>query len=393
MPGRGYILSLDGLRAVSILLVLFSHVGFGAIVPGAFGVTLFFFISGYLITGQLAAEIAASGRVSLRAFYLRRALRLLPAGLAYILVSGLVFMAAGGWISRGGWAAALAYGANYYDIWIGYRSDLAGIRHPFNILWSLAVEEHFYLLWPVALLALSRWRGPGDGGARGWAGAMLAVGGLCLLVPLWRAGLHHACAAGPDWALCGVPGTDGAPFRFNRLYQASDTRIDSIAWGALAALLACVRPEGRERGGPGGIALALVLLAVAFAVPGAWFREVARTSVQGAALAILVPAIIGADTQLRRALERPAAILLGRASYSLYLWHWAALAIADALAPGKGPVWLALGLGLSAAFTVASYRGIERPMLRWRRLAGAHVAEASGAAATEAGRLGLVGTL
>ena len=141
-----YLPVLDGLRAVSILLVLLSHLGLDHVLPGAFGVTLFFFISGYLITRQLCGGLARTGRIGFGRFALRRVLRLMPAGLAYILVAGLAYCAAGGLITPAGWLAAIFYGANYYDLWAGYHSTLPGVRHPFNILWSLAIEEHFYAL-------------------------------------------------------------------------------------------------------------------------------------------------------------------------------------------------------------------------------------------------------
>ena len=188
--GGAYLPALDGLRAVSILLVVLSHLGLDRVVPGAFGVTLFFFISGFLITRQLAGGLARDGRVDFGGFYWRRVLRLMPAGLVYIAVAGLLFTAAGGVISRGGWLAALGYGANYYDLWAGYRSSGAGVRHPFNILWSLAIEEHFYAVWPVCLALM--W-----GRGRGRVFWALAV--LCGAVLVWRVVLWQVCFEAEAW--------------------------------------------------------------------------------------------------------------------------------------------------------------------------------------------------
>jgi hypothetical protein len=209
-PAQAYLPVLDGLRAVAILLVVAAHAGLDRAVPGAFGVTLFFFISGYLITRQLLGSLAARGRVGLPGFFLRRVLRLAPAGLAYVALAGGAYVAAGGHISALGWLAAAFYGANVFDLWVGYRSTLAGVRHPFNILWSLAIEEHFYALWPLVLTALWRWRF-----------AALAMLVLCVAVLCWRVWLFGHCT----WhfgAVCGRAQPNPA-WRYNRLYQGTDT--------------------------------------------------------------------------------------------------------------------------------------------------------------------------
>src|SRR5438093_9762210 len=99
LAARKYVPSLDGLRAVSILMVVVSHLDYEKVIPGAFGVTLFFFISGLLITDQLVAELRRTDTIDLPRFYLRRFLRLMPAGLAYLAVAGLVFVAVGGVIT------------------------------------------------------------------------------------------------------------------------------------------------------------------------------------------------------------------------------------------------------------------------------------------------------
>jgi peptidoglycan/LPS O-acetylase OafA/YrhL len=350
-----YLPVLDGLRAVCILLVVLSHLGLDHVVPGAFGVTLFFFISGFLITRQLAGGLAREGRVDFAGFYLRRALRLMPACLAYIGVAGLLYRAEGGRISAGGWLAALLYGANYYDLWAGYRSVVAGVRHPFNILWSLAIEEHFYAVWPVALALLWRARA-----------ALWVVLGLCVVVLLWRLWIWDACfAAGAPW-VCG-PENANPLWRFNRLYLATDARIDSLAWGVVLALL----PAAAVRRWPGWAAAAgACALVLSFALPGAFGRHVLRPSVQGAALLGVVPWLLEGESVVHRALRSAPALLVGRMSYSLYLWHWAALGVADRLYPRFGMAWVAVAVVLSGGLAAASYGGIERPMLVVRRRFG-----------------------
>ena len=336
MTETRYIPALDGLRAVAILLVVAAHAGLDHLVPGAFGVTLFFFISGYLITRQLLGGLRQTGRIGFGLFYLRRVLRLLPAGVAYVALAGGIYLALGGHISAPGWLSAVFYGANIFDLWVGYRSTLAGVRHPFNILWSLAIEEHFYFIWPPLLAALWRWRFLVLGlvGAVR-SGAVLARPGCSAIAP----GISRRCAGrvqtNPAW-------------RYNRLYQGTDTRMDSIAWGAILAVL--------EQRRPGWIAPAtrlwaggLVLLAASFFMQGDFARQVVRTSVQGTALLMLMPALLYRESAVRAALSLPAVLLIGRLSYSLYLWHWGAFMVADAVAASHQAVWLAVGLPLSGA--------------------------------------------
>jgi peptidoglycan/LPS O-acetylase OafA/YrhL len=346
-----YLPALDGLRAVSILLVVVAHLGADRLVPGAFGVTLFFFISGFLITRQLRAGLVKDGRIGFSGFYARRALRLMPAALAYIGVAGLGYVAAGGTITAAGWAAALFYGANYYDLWVGYHSNLTGVRHPFNILWSLAIEDHFYLIWPALLAVL--WRGR-------WAlGAALL---LCAAVLCWRLWLWNVCFVPGAPLVCG-PENPNPLWRYNRLYLATDARLDSIAWGAILAL-------APVRASPGRAAAGAALLLAGFCVPGAFARHVLRPTLQGVALLGVVPWLLAGETAVHRALRAAPVRLVGRLSYSVYLWHWAALAVADGVFRAGGLAWLVVAVGLSGGLAAGSYWGIERPMLGVRRRFG-----------------------
>lgn len=357
--GGDYLPVLDGLRAVSILLVLLAHLGLEHALPGAFGVTLFFFLSGYLITRQLLGGLRLHGKVDFAGFYLRRALRLMPAGLVYILLAGCGFAAAGGRISPAGWFAALFYGANYADLGGLYRSTLGGVRHPFNILWSLAVEEHFYLIWPALLVLLMRTRRAG-----------VAVLALCAAVLAWRFALLDLCFAGgvplADAPLVCGPANPNPLWTFNRLYLATDARFDSIAWGALLALWEGVPAL---RASAVRAACGAALLGASFLLTAPLLRFGLRPSLQGGALLWVLPWLLRARPAV---LCSAPALLLGRLSYSLYLWHWGALAAADYLAPAHGAAWLALALAGSAALTAASFWGIERPMLRLRRRFGSH---------------------
>jgi peptidoglycan/LPS O-acetylase OafA/YrhL len=351
-----YLPALDGLRAVSILLVVISHLGLDRVVPGAFGVTLFFFISGYLITRQLTAALAARGRIDLGGFYLRRVLRLMPAALVFVLVAGGSYVMLGGRIGAVGWLAALLYGANYFDLWQGYHSTLPGVRHPFNILWSLAIEEHFYAVWPLALGLLWRRRA-----------ALPAVVALCVAVLAWRFWLLHACFHPGAPGVCG-PENPNPLWRYSRLYLATDARLDSLGWGVVLALLGQAgKIPPRWLAWPGA-----VLLAVSFAGSGPMARDVLRPSLQGVALLAGFPLLLNGSGALARWLSAAPALFVGRLSYSLYLWHWAALMLADYFWPRSGIAWTAAATIMSASLSLASYFGIERPMLRLRRRFGSH---------------------
>jgi peptidoglycan/LPS O-acetylase OafA/YrhL len=350
--------ALDGLRAVSILLVIVSHVGFGGIVPGGLGVTLFFAISGFIITRLLLAEWEARGRIAMGAFYARRVLRLSPALLAYAACAGLAMAAMGAPFVPSEWLAMLFYGANYYALWVGFPDHPGLAPHPFSILWSLAVEEHFYLLFPALLVALLR---------RGWFLPAMALG--CAASLAWRFVVHAACGegGGPE-ALCGT-------FPAYRIHMATDTRLDALLYGCALAWLC--RPGGMpgwvRAGWPLLLGGAMVLASLLIRDPV--FRETARHSLQSAGIVLALGPLLFAPAWgwLRAALSWPPALLVGRMSYVLYLFHWLAVGLACA-ATGEamreapyGAAWYAVFLLATLVPAAAVYWGIERPVARLRR--------------------------
>src|SRR5712671_6796157 len=217
--------SLDGLRAISILIVVVSHAGYGSVVPGGLGVTIFFFLSGCLITTLLSDETERSGRINIGKFYLRRVFRLFPP-LLITLVMAYSLVALGlldGGISWTGILAQLLYFANYYGLFFDPGNTTAAGT---GVLWSLAVEEHFYMIYPAVLagllaLGLSRQR----------IVVVLAI--ACLAVLAWRI------------YLAGLPN-----FETERTYYSSDTRVDSIVFGCLLALAANPRAAISETSNP-----------------------------------------------------------------------------------------------------------------------------------------------
>jgi peptidoglycan/LPS O-acetylase OafA/YrhL len=361
---------LDGLRAVSILLVMVSHAGFGSIVPGGFGVTVFFFVSGLLITRQLLAELAATRSLALGRFCMRRALRLYPPLIAMVLLGTSLFVLLGGPIRPGQVVAALLYFYNYGPLIFGWGADLATQHGPYDILWSLAVEEHFYLLFPLMLLPFRRGR----------RHLVLALIGAIVAITVWRCGLAAFCGDSISGVCVG-----GVP---ERLESGTDTRVDSILYGALLAAL-LDGPGGaralRWLKSPGAFGLGVVLVLVSLAYRSPEYRETLRYTLQGVALLLVVGSLLFSEplAPLRRLLSCPPARLMGRLSYSFYLWHWVVIVIGLLLRFGQvAPydpaqmAWLHWALVPVAvgSFAVAcvSYYGLERPMLRIRRRFGSH---------------------
>lgn len=209
-PAADHIKGLDGIRACAFLLVLIGHCGFKWI-PNGFGVTVFFFLSGFLITTLLRIEWMRTGTVSISDFYVRRAFRILPP--LYCAIALAVAAAGFGILhSEVQWRAVLAiqlFLTNYAD-------QFSGLTIPLGLspLWSLAVEEHFYLLFPVLYVLLLK-----SGLSRIQQGALL--GGVCAVVLLWR------------FVLMG-----GFHVFWNRVYTGTDTRVDSILFGAIMAIVA-----------------------------------------------------------------------------------------------------------------------------------------------------------
>ena len=337
--GSDHIRSIDGLRAVAILLVFLSHYGAGRLIPGGFGVTLFFFISGYLITKLMIAENQKNGHVAIGAFYARRFLRLAPALFFMIAIVSLVYFILKREISTAQILAAVFYMINYLEIFSGATSM------PIGVLWSLAVEEHYYLVYPLAFVLAWKYR------TKFLAGLSL----VCVVVLLWRFVLVVELHASNV-----------------RTYYATDTRIDSILYGAiLAVLMSICKPEEINRWF-GNIAIALVGISgllVSFLYRDPVFRETLRYSVQGLALIPLFYFIVFSTRLLavRRLLETSPMVWIGRISYSLYLWHTAILYFCSTMLPDLHPIKQSLlAAPFSFAFAAFSYYYVEKPFQRLR---------------------------
>jgi peptidoglycan/LPS O-acetylase OafA/YrhL len=331
---KGNIQSLDGLRAISILIVLVSHAGYGSVVPGGLGVTIFFFLSGYLITTLLMDERKRSGRIHIGKFYLRRVLRLFPPLLVTLAVAySLVWLGRlDGGISWAGVLAQLLYFANYYALFFDPGNSTAAGT---GILWSLAVEEHFYMIYPAILagllaLGLSRQR------------IVVALAIVCLAVLAWR------------MDLASVPN-----FVTERTYYSSDTRIDSIVFGCLLALVANPRFAKPGTSNPflepasaTLLAAAAIVMAITIAWRDVYFRETFRYSIQGLALMpTFYFAIKYAGYFPFTLLNHPWVARIGVYSYAMYLIHQIVIFALEKNAP-----WLATAKPLLVlmAFVIAA---------------------------------------
>jgi peptidoglycan/LPS O-acetylase OafA/YrhL len=359
-PPSLHIPSLDGLRALSFLIVFMAHSGVGIIlaVPGGFGVTVFFFLSGFLITTLMRVEHETTGRVNVRFFYIRRVLRILPPFyliLALACVLTLTHLLPGE-LEPGAVLAQVLHFSNYWFIAFGSGGAAAGTV-PY---WSLAVEEHFYLVFPFLFLTLNRFLSYRGQARTYWA--------LCAIVCVWRCVLVL-------WF--GVPE--------DRTYLATDTRFDSILFGcALAMGMNPVvdRSVGSERVWKWGILPAgLALLLFTFTYRAPWFRETIRYSLQGIALTpVFIAAIRFPHWLPFRILNNKAVAFVGVLSFTLYLSHEIAVIALYTWAPQLRPYQIALlAFAIAFTFSVVIHQLVEKPSAALRkRLAR----EASAAPAT-----------
>ena len=347
---KKYIPALDGMRALSIAVVVASHFWVGGLIPGGFGVTVFFFISGFLITRLLLSEYQAEGRISISRFYVRRFLRLYPALVALIAVLSVIYIVMKGRID--GWEvfAALFYFINYFVLLF------PNIDMPIRMLWSLAIEEHYYFVFPMVFALLAAF-------PRRFI-AILAT--AAALVFLWRLYLVYHVGIDLD------PPTPRLPYT----YIATDCRLDSILYGALLSLAtqtgAGLRFTQRLVNWPVFL-IATAALLLAFLPRDPTFQETWRYSIQGLALIPMVACCVH-GTQfgpLRRVLENQPMVWIGKVSYSIYLWHFGIVRAVRSLFPHLSVIEQ-VAIGLPVIFLVASlsYYLIERPVValraRWR---------------------------
>jgi peptidoglycan/LPS O-acetylase OafA/YrhL len=328
--------SLDGIRAVSVALVFFSHNGLGNIVPGGLGVTIFFVLSGYLITTLMRTEYAAHGTVSFRAFYLRRFLRLTPplAIVTCLAVALSLILGLGTPFTPTGLLSVLLYFSNYFVIFNGAQDQPPGL----GVTWSLAVEEHYYLLFPPLALTLLRFRKAFS--------SVATLTALCLGVLAWRCWLA----------------AHGAPEE--RIGMATDTRVDAILIGCLLAMVRNPWLAPPQPGPPPARELAFAAACLGLLVGtllwrDEFFRQTFRYTLQSLSIAgLLYLAVARSGSVPFRWLNARPLVYLGTVSYTIYLAHYVMLLLWEQYLGSYGK--LAVGL-VTAATTLC----IAELMRRW----------------------------
>jgi peptidoglycan/LPS O-acetylase OafA/YrhL len=355
----GRIGGLDGLRAVAVLAVVAFHLWPDALPAGFLGVDLFMVLSGFLITGLLVDERARSGAVRLGAFWARRFRRLVPALLALVAVVAVWVDVAGPAALkptvRGQGIASLLYVGNWKLVADG-TSYAALMKPPSPLLhlWSLAIEEQFYLLWPLAVGAV----------------LLLGKGRKGPLLVLAGAGTVASAALMAVWF---DPHRDPL-----RLYYGTDTRAQAFLVGALALLASRHVDPARWRRLVRSASLpAFALLLASFLTldaAGTLYRGGFLVFAALSAIAVLAVTLPGPLADL---LDREPLRLIGRVSYGIYLWHWPVIVmVREDTAPVRGLPLLALRLVLIAGATAISWLLIEQPYRRAPRLVAARLAPA-----------------
>ena len=350
----GRVPAFDSLRAIAVLLVLFTHLW--AVFPfgpfddrwtksGFLGVDLFFVLSGFLITSLLLEEHHDTGSIRAGRFYARRALRLLPALLLFFTVY-LIYSAIEDWPPFGrrdfafdSFEATMLYYMNWRVLWnpLG-AADLTAF-------WSLSIEEQFYWVWPLALLGLLWWSA-----RRGDAVLVWLLGLAAVAVTLWRVVVFH------QWG-------------WEAAYLRTDARFDGLLWGSLIAALFARRrlPRQLPRWTP-------VAVAITWFVLLGWVQADGRSAYYGGITLWVLSAgalIVHLANRPDRFSTGPVAVAtqrVGRVSYALYLWQLPVLRAVERWTPTWAVGWrVAASLVLLAACTVASWFLVERPALQVKR--------------------------
>jgi peptidoglycan/LPS O-acetylase OafA/YrhL len=352
-PGHlAYQPALDGLRAVAVAAVIAYHLGYPWARGGYLGVDTFFVLSGYLITSLLLTEARAEGRIDLPTFWVRRARRLLPA-LLLVLAAIAIY---GAWSTptdaqaalRADGLFALFYSANWHFIADNNSYfDLFAAPSLLEHTWSLAIEEQFYLVWPLVVAACLRI-------GRGRRTVVVVVA---------------TCAALGSAALMATLADDAT-----RAYFGTDTRVHSLLIGALLAVLLARRANvqsSRPVSYAGVLALGAVVIAYATIGDGESFMYRGGFLLFAVTVAAVIAAAVHPTGPVRRLLSLAVLVWIGRISYGLYLWHWPVQLIVDSERTGISGVPLDLvRVGLTVALAAASYYLVELPIRSGATLRG-----------------------
>ena len=377
--------ALDGIRAFAVLAVITYHGGVGWMRGGYYGVDAFLVLSGFLITSLLVGEWDRRATISLAGFWARRARRLLPA--LFLMLTG-VAVVAGIWPSvlaaphlMADTIATVFYAANWHLV-AEHASYFGAVNQPSPLLhtWTLAIEEQFYLLWPLIVLAVLGRRSIRRGANRG-ADRVSRLRRLLVIASVGAVG-------SAVWMVVLAP-TDGSDP--SRAYYGSDTRAQGLLVGAAMAVACALRGPVRTRAGARALGAIGVAGAVGAAAMWAWVPETSQLAFHGGfavvtwcCAAVVLCAARAPRTALARVLALAPLRYLGRISYGMYLWYWPVLLVMNGARTGlHGYPLLVLRLAVVVALAAASYHLVETPIRRgslsgWRaRLAVPGAAAAS----------------
>jgi peptidoglycan/LPS O-acetylase OafA/YrhL len=336
--------ALDGLRGLAILMVLLSHMPSLALNGGFYGVDLFFVLSGFLITSLLLEERRATGAISLRAFYVRRALRLLPA-LVVVLITVVALSA---WKDSAAQAAAmrktalitLLYSTNWFKAFDALPNEIL------SPAWSLSIEEQFYLLWPLLLVALLR-----------LGASRRATAGVVIVLLLGSAAARAALWGPQDAAV-------------HRIFFGTDTHADGLLCGVLAALFLSWggAPASPRLGRALNWSALLFLGFLALFLQGwpfdRWLLQAGYLPMNLASAALVVCLVTEPWPPLRALFEFAPLVWIGRVSYGIYLWHIVVFWMLGRLGLGLGRGFWPVAVGATFALAGVSFYVLERPLLR-----------------------------
>ena len=393
-PGRG-IAALDGVRAVAVALVLADHGGVPGLSGGFLGVDVFFVLSGFLITSLLIDEIDRTGRIGLKDFWIRRARRLLPALVVMVLAvvaARELFTTESIGALRDHAVAAFFWMSNW--VFVAERTDYfshGAAPSPLQHTWSLAVEEQYYLLWPLLVAAVVAGLG-----ALAYRRSVPLTGRAVRIAVFVIASAGAVASAGATIVLS----SGASQATLNRVYFGTDTRIQALLVGAAAAALLVRDWRGLTAGATllrsrWARWLAAALPVVGLAVLGAAahfatgsaqeFRGGLLILVAGAAILVIAPVALHQDGPVARLLALPPLVGLGAISYGVYLWHWPIFLVLSGERTGTTG-WELFALRCAATVAVATvvWWAIEQPVRRWRPVTVPMLPLAAATAATAA---------
>lgn len=342
---RKYIKEIDGLRALAVIMVLAYHLKMPFAKSGLLGVTVFFVISGYLITGILINEIEESGGVDLKNFWLRRIRRLLPAVLSMAVVMIFVSAVVNRVVFTKGCNDLLSAVFGYNNWWQIFRKvsyfENAGAPSPFTHCWSLAIETQFYLIYPILLILLSKARNRGK--------VFAAVTAVLAMISVVLMGVLYS--------------PDGDP---SRVYYGTDTRAFSLLIGALAAIqkeyhIIKVKLRGKLWAVIGSISVLILIGMMMLISSYSSFLYYGGQAIVSVLAAFVVYAVTVSRSLLNIILGSSILKWIGDRSYSIYLWHYPIIVL---MSGGKRATWwiVILEVVLSVGFAELSYRFIETPV-------------------------------